>query len=98
MFGEGYSVYKICRNLNRSQNSIRNNLIRLGLMEGEITPRRVPKAKNNDTGYNNIGSLILNYICYLFIIILLSIVFVINPHLNIVDTILFYVVNIILIL
>ena len=27
MFGEGYSVYKICRNLNRSQNSIRNNLI-----------------------------------------------------------------------
>ena len=23
MFGEGYSVYKICRNLNRSQNSIR---------------------------------------------------------------------------
>ena len=98
MFSEGYSVYKICRNLNRSQNSIRNNLIRLGLMEGEITPRRVPKVKSNDAGYNNIGSLILNYICYLFIIILLSIVFVINPHLNIVDTILFYVVNIILIL
>ena len=33
---QGYSVYKICRNLNRSQNSIRNNLIRLGLIEGEI--------------------------------------------------------------
>ena len=32
MFGEGYSVYKICRNLNRSQNSIKNNLIKLGLM------------------------------------------------------------------
>ena len=98
MFGEGYSVYKICRNLNRSQNSIRNNLIRLSLIKGEITPRRIPKVKSNDTGYNSIGSLILNYICYLFIIILLSIVFVINPHLNIVDTILFYVVNIILIL
>ena len=40
MFEEGYSVYKICRNLNRSQKSIRNNLIRLGEIEGEITPRR----------------------------------------------------------
>ena len=98
MFSEGYSVYKICRNLNRSQNSIRNNLIRLSLIKGEITPRRIPKVKSNDTSYDSIGSLILNYICYLFIIILLSIVFVINPHLNIVDTILFYVVNIILIL
>ena len=98
IFGEGHSVYKICRNLNRSQNSIRNNLIKLGLMEGEITPRRVSKVKSNDTGYDSIGSLILNYIYYLFILILLSIVFVINPHLNIVDTILFYVVNIILIL
>ena len=39
MFEGGYSVYKICRNLNRSQKSIRNNLIRLGKMEGEITPR-----------------------------------------------------------
>ena len=29
MFGEGYSVYRICKNLNRSQKSIRNNLIRL---------------------------------------------------------------------
>lgn len=41
MFGEGYSIYKICRNLNRSQNSIRNNLIRLGLMEGEITKKKI---------------------------------------------------------
>ena len=37
---EGYSVYKICRKIDRSQNSIRNNLIRLGKMKGEITPRR----------------------------------------------------------
>ena len=27
MFGEGCSIYKICRNLNRIQNSIKNNLI-----------------------------------------------------------------------
>ena len=40
MFDEGYSVYKICRNLNRSQKSIRNNLIKLNLIEGEITPRQ----------------------------------------------------------
>ena len=40
MFEGGYSVYKICRTINRSQKSIRNNLIRLGKIEGEITPRR----------------------------------------------------------
>ena len=33
MFDEGNSIYKICKNLNRSQKSIRNNLIRLGKME-----------------------------------------------------------------
>ena len=31
MFGEGYSIYKICKKLNWSQKSIRNNLIRLDL-------------------------------------------------------------------
>ena len=46
MFGEGYSVYNICRNLNPSQNSIRNNLIRLDLMEGEITPKRYTTKRN----------------------------------------------------
>ena len=40
MFEEGYSIYKICRNINRSQKSIRNNLIRLGKIKGEITPKR----------------------------------------------------------
>ena len=41
LYEEGYSVYKICRMINRShKNSIRNNLIRLGKMKGEITPRR----------------------------------------------------------
>ena len=43
MFGEGYSVYRICKNLNRSQKSIRNNLIRLGKIEGEITPIQTPR-------------------------------------------------------
>ena len=39
-YEEGYSVYKICKTINRSQKSIRNNLIRLGKIKGEITPRR----------------------------------------------------------
>ena len=56
MFCEGYSVYKICRNLNRSQNSIRNNLIRLGLMEGEITPRR-HTTERNETPLSSIATL-----------------------------------------
>jgi len=70
MFGEGYSVYKIFRNLNRSQNSIRNNLIRLGLIEGEITPKRYP-SKINDVVVNySIGKLIFNYAWYVFILYL----------------------------
>ena len=39
LYEEGYSVYKICRTINRSQNSIRNNLIRLGKIKGEIISR-----------------------------------------------------------
>ena len=82
MFGEGYSIYKICRNLNRSQNSIRNNLIRLGLMEGEITPRRY-RAKMNDVVVDNgISSLILNYTWNIFTLSFLTMVFVLNPQYN----------------
>ena len=40
LFEEVSSVYKICRTLKRSKKSIHNNLIRLGKIEGEITPRR----------------------------------------------------------
>ena len=93
MFGEGYSVYKICRNLNRSQNSIRNNLIRLGLMEGEITPRRYTTKSNDVVVDNSIGSLILNYIWNTFTLSFLTMVFVLNPHFNLLEiwlTIIFY--------
>ena len=61
MFGEGYSIYKICRNLNRSQNSIRNNLIRLDLIEGEISPKRNTIKINNVVVSDSIGYLIWNY-------------------------------------
>ena len=40
MYDHGYSVYKICKELKRTQKSIRNNLIRLGKIEGQITPIR----------------------------------------------------------
>ena len=83
MFSEGYSVYKICRNLNRSQSSIRNNLIRLGLIEGDITPRRYyPTKKNNVTINVSIGSYILNYICNTLTLSFLTTVFILNPNYN----------------
>ena len=88
MFGEGYSVYKICRNLNRSQNSIRNNLIRLGLMEGEITPRRYTTKSNDVVVDDSISSLILNYTWNTFTLSFLTMVFVLNPHYNILEIIL----------
>ena len=59
MFNEGHSVYKIWRNLNRSQNSIRNNLIRLSLIEGEILLKR-NTIKRNNVASDSIGSLIWN--------------------------------------
>ena len=90
MFGEGYSIYKICRNLNRSQNSIRNNLIRLGLMEGEITPKRCTAKMNNVVVDDSISSLILNYTWNIFTLSFLTMVFVLNPQYNIIEIIFVY--------
>ena len=94
MFGEGYSVYKICRNLNRSQNSIRNNLIRLGLVEGVITPRRNITQKSRTYINDSIGSLILNYTWNTFTLFFLTIVLVLNPQYNIVEIMLTSIFNI----
>ena len=88
MFGKGYSVYKICRNLNRSQNSIRNNLIKLGFMEGEISPRRYSTKKNDEVVDDSIGSLILNYTWNTFTLSILTMIFVLNPHYNILEILL----------
>ena len=82
MFDEGYSVYKICRNLNRSQKSIRNNLIRLNLIEGEITPRQYkPELHEIEKKQHSLIKLInfLFYISYLSILIFLMII---KPILN----------------
>ena len=89
MFDEGYSVYKICRNLNRSQKSIRNNLIRQGKIEGEITPRRtktineVMTIQNEESGFvgNPIYGLTLSALTFLFIV---------APQYNILEVLLIY--------
>jgi len=62
MFVDVYFVYKIFKNLNLSQNSIRNNLIKFSLIEGEITP----EIQNT-----NLLEILLNYkiLSFLFNII-----------------------------
>ena len=90
MFGQGYSVYKICRNLNRSQKSIRNNLIRLGLIEGDVTPRRYTNKSNDVVVYDSMSSLILNYTWNTFTLSFLTMVFVLNPQYNIIEIIFVY--------
>ena len=89
MFEEGYSVYKICRNLNRSQKSIRNNLIRLGKMEGEITPRRyVVEGKDviiEDENY------FFEYIKYFSILSIVVFAMIVNPLLNPLEVLMNYI-------
>ena len=82
MFDEGYTVYKICRNLNRSQKSIRNNLIRLNLIEGEINPRQ-NKSKLETLEINNsLASRTLNYFFYLAFLSILTFIMLVNPLFN----------------
>ena len=89
MFEEGYSVYKICRNLNRSQKSIRNNLIRLGEIEGEITPRRyVVKGKDLTIEDQNHLFELIKYFSILSIVVFAMIV---NPLLNPLEVLMNYI-------
>ena len=82
MFGKGYSVYQICRNLNRSQKSIRNSLIRLKLIEGEVTPKQ-NKSKSEALEINDVLDYkILNYVFYLVFLSILTFTMLVNPILN----------------
>ena len=89
MFEEGYSVYKICRNLNRSQKSIRNNLIRLGKIEGEITPKKyVVEAKDviiEDESH------LLEHFKYFSILSIVVFAMVVNPLLNPIEILMNYI-------
>ena len=92
MYDEGYSVYKICRNLNRSQKSIRNNLIRLGKMEGEITPRRYV-VEGKDVIIEDENHLI-EYFKYFSVLFLLIFAMLVNPLLNPVEILMDYIYHI----
>ncbi len=89
MFEEGYSVYKICRNLNRSQKSIRNNLIRLGKMEGEITPRRYA-VEGKDVIIED-ENYFFEYLKYFSILSLLIFAMIVNPLLNPIEILINYI-------
>ena len=82
MFNEGLSVYKICKNLNRSQKSIRNNLIRLNLIEGEITPRRYKSQVLVIEKNYPLSVSILNYTFYLIFMFSLIFFMVVKPIYN----------------
>ena len=89
LYEEGYSVYKICRIINRSQKSIRNNLIRLGKIRGEITPRRyVVQGKDvviEDENY------FFQHLKYFSILSFLVFVMLINSRLNPIGIIMDYI-------
>ena len=89
MFSEGYSIYKICRNLNRSQNSIRNNLIRLKLVEGEISPKQY-KIKNPSLDIkDSLAVIIFNYFLYIIFLSLLTFCMIVKPILNPIEMFIF---------
>ena len=88
MFEEGYSIYKICRNINRSQKSIRNNLIRLGKIKGEITPKRyIVEGKDVIIEDENH---IFEYFKYFSILSIFVFAMVVNPLLNPLEIIINY--------
>ena len=88
LYEEGCSIYKMCRTINRSQKSIRNNLIRLGKIKGEITPRRyVVQGKDiviEDENY------FFEYFKFFLILSFLVFVMLINPQLNPIEIIIYY--------
>ena len=89
LYEEGCSVYKMCRTINRSQKSIRNNLIRLGKIKGEITPRRyVVQGKDvviEDENY------FFEYFKFFLILSFLVFAMLINPLLNPIEIIMDYI-------
>ena len=88
LYEEGYSVYKICRTLNRSQKSIRNNLIRLGKIEGEITPKRyVVQGENIIVEHENN---LFQFFKFFLILSFLVFVMLLNRGLNPVEILLEY--------
>ena len=80
LYEEGCSVYKMCRTINRSQKSIRNNLIRLGKIKGEITPRRY-FVQGKDVVITN-ENYFFEYLKYFSILSFLVFLMIVNPRFN----------------
>ena len=63
MYKDGFTIYKIARDLRRSQKSVRNNLIRLGLMKA---PTETYIGSNeitlNKTNYNLLNLLPITFL------------------------------------
>ena len=91
MYNQGYSVYKICKELKRTQKSIRNNLIRLGKIEGQITPIRQINTNKTITTEKSLNKGLLYYIMYGIILVSLITLFVVHPQYNILELILVYI-------
>ncbi len=89
MFEEGYSIYKICRNINRSQKSIRNNLIGHGKIQGEITPRRYV-LEEKDVIIEDENHL-FEYFKYFSILSIIIFAMVVNPLLNPIEILISYI-------
>lgn len=89
LFEQGYSVYKICRTINRSQESISNNLIRLGKIKGKIVQRRVDfkdlQLKSKDE------NLLFERFKYILILIFLVFLMLLNRGLNPVEALMDYI-------
>ena len=68
MYKDGFTIYKIARDLRRSQKSVRNNLIRLGLMkaptETYIGSNEITSKKTN---YNLLSLLPTTFLLLSFI-------------------------------
>ena len=91
MYNQGYSVYKICKELKRTQKSIRNNLIRLGKIEGQITPIRQVNTSNRIVLEKSLNKGLLYYVMYGIILVSLTTLFVVHPQYNILELILVYI-------
>ena len=91
MYNQGYSVYKICKELKRTQKSIRNNLIRLGKIEGQITPIRQINTNKTITTEKSLNKGLLYYIMYGIILVSLTTLFVVHPQYNVLELILVYI-------
>jgi membrane carboxypeptidase/penicillin-binding protein len=91
MYNQGYSVYKICKELKRTQKSIRNNLIRLGKIEGQITPIRQINTNKTITTEKSLNKGLLYYIMNGIILVSLTTLFVVHPQYNILELILVYI-------